>query len=196
MNMPFKAPRRKNAFNIFRDAARLGSFGEYPMLSPEVDPQVHLSRNAVDQPFFLVCEKDTVLAQFSGRSRVMFKQGAERYANLVPGDYLYVPGGIAHRILITTPGEVLRYKARAPGREAVEWYCDDCGELLDRHGWNSSEIPAQAGYLAGCERWNAEPERRTCARCGTVHEEADLTPFRWGAIAEALTRADDDGLDL
>src|SRR5689334_4342042 len=91
--------RRKNRFNLLREAAKLASFDEFPMLRPEVDPQLHLSHNEVDQPFYLVCEKDTVIAQFSGHSRIDLKEGSVRYFDLTAGDYVYVPGGIPHRIL-------------------------------------------------------------------------------------------------
>ena len=42
--------RRKNSFNLFREASKLASFDEFPMLRPEVDPQLTLSSNSVDQP--------------------------------------------------------------------------------------------------------------------------------------------------
>jgi hypothetical protein len=194
MTEPLKAPRRKNRFNIFKEAERLGSFDEYPLLTPEVDPQVHLSNNSVDQPFFLVCEKDSVLTQFGGSARVVLQQGAVRYADLGPGDYLYIPGGIPHRILTTAPGEQLRYKARDPGKEGVEWYCENCGELADRFVWDTKTTPSQAGYLAGTLRWNHESDRRRCGRCGRAHEPIDLSPFRWEAIVLALaaTEAEED----
>ena len=184
--------RRKNRFNFLKEAPSLESFDEYPMLRPEVDPQVHVSRNSVDQPFYLVCEKDTVLAQFSGAARVDFQQGAVRWFDLVPGDYVYVPGGVPHRVLVTEPGEQIRYKASQPGAESVVWYCDSCEAELDRHDFDAQAAPAQAGWLAGADRHNAEDARRTCRACGAAHPPIDLAPFRWAAIVDALTASEDD----
>lgn len=184
--------RRKNAFNLFREVGKLSSFDEFPMLRPEIDPQVHLSRNTVDQPFHLLCEKDTVLAQFSGRTRLVFRDGAVRYFDLDPGDYVYVPAGRAHRVLTLEAGAVLRYKAARPGAEAAVWYCETCGEELDRHVFDADAGPVQAGYQFAAERHNAEPERRFCAACGAVHDPIDLSPFRWSAVAEALVADDAD----
>ncbi|HEV2574887.1 MAG TPA: hypothetical protein VGU72_24360 [Beijerinckiaceae bacterium] len=183
--------RRKNSFNLFREAAKLASFDEFPMLRPEVDPQLTLSSNFVDQPFFLVCEKDSVIAQASGRAQVVFHEGPVRYFDLVPGDFVYVPGGTAHRILTKEPGNQLRYKAREPGLETVVWYCDSCSHEMDRQSWNASDQASQAGYAAACERHNGETARRTCSHCGHAHAAVDLSAFRWPAIAAALALGDD-----
>lgn len=184
--------RRKNHFNLFREAEKLGSFDEFPMLRPEVDPQVHLSRNSVDQPFYLLCEKDTVIAQFSGRSRVVFQEGSVRYFDVEPGDFVYAPGGIAHRILTLEPGHVMRYKARQPGQETVLWLCKSCGTELARETWNADERLPQEAYQAACEQYNAQAASRKCKSCGTEHEQVDLSAFRWSAVGEALSRTDDD----
>lgn len=183
--------RRKNSFNIFREASKLESFDEFPMLRPEVDPQLTLSNNSVDQPFFLVCEKDSVIAQASGKAQVIFHDGPVRYFDLVPGDFVYVPGGTAHRVLTREPGNQLRYKAREAGSEAVVWYCDNCSAEVDRHSWSAGEHASQAGYLTACERHNGETARRTCSQCGHSHSAVDLAAFRWRAIAEALAQDDD-----
>src|SRR5262245_48010997 len=116
--------RRKNALNLFREAKKLVSFDEFPLLRPEVDPQLHASHNSADQPFYLTCEKDTLLVQMSGRARVSFREGGVRYFEMGPGDYVYVPGGVPHTVATHEAGVVFRYKAREPGLEQVDWYCD------------------------------------------------------------------------
>lgn len=184
--------RRKNAFNLFREAQKLASFDEFPMLRPEIDPQLHLSRNEVDQPFHLICQKDTVVAQVSGSARVMFSDGPVRYFDLQPGDFVYVPGGVAHRILTTDAGEQFRYKAREPGLEGAVWYCDNCGEEFDRHIWDANAKSSQSGYQFACERHNTEEERRRCSVCGTTHDLVDLAPFRWKTVADALSLDEDE----
>lgn len=185
------ATRRKNAFNLFREGAKLASFDEFPLLRPEIDPQLHLSRNEVDQPFHLICQKDTVIALASGAARVLFSAGSVRYFDLECGDFAYVPGGVAHRVLTQQPGILLRYKASDPGLEAAAWYCEKCGAELDRHVWDVSRQLPQLGYQFACERFNREIRRRTCISCDAVHASIDLGPFRWSAVAEALSRPEE-----
>jgi len=64
---------RSRALSIFQEAKAAGSYDEYPVLPPDIDPQLHLSRNHRPQPFFLVCEHDCVLTQMSGRATVSSK---------------------------------------------------------------------------------------------------------------------------
>lgn len=189
---PRVSTRRKNNFNLFREAKRLASFDEFPMMRPEVDPQVHLSHNAVDQPFYLTFAKDSVLAQSSGASRVLFREGPVRYFDLGLGDYVYVPAGTAHKVLTIEPGDLLRYKARDAGMEAVSWLCEACGSELDQHLFNAQETLPQFAYQLACERFNAEAERRTCRTCGKAHSPVNLEPFRWNAVGEALNAAEKD----
>ena len=49
---------RKNRFSTFEEAATRGAFDEFPMLEIGIDPQLHLSRNSIAQPFFLMCEQE------------------------------------------------------------------------------------------------------------------------------------------
>ncbi|MGC4028384.1 MAG: hypothetical protein QM696_05910 [Steroidobacteraceae bacterium] len=183
MTQPVRT-RRKNKFNFVKEAERLESFDEFPMLRPEVDPQLHISRNHVDQPFFLRCQKDSVIAQPTGSSRIEFTDGPIRYFDTEPGDYVYVPAGYAHRVRTQRSGILLRYKARDYGSETVEWHCQKCGATLFSH--TISEGPVQSGYVIACDTFNASPANRTCAACGEVHAPVDLSPFRWSQVAEAL----------
>lgn len=185
-------PRRKNAFNLFREAAKLRSFDEFPLLRPEVDPQIYVSRNEVDQPFFVVCEKDAVIAQIGGKARVQFNESSVRHFDLSPGDYVYVPAGTPYRVLTSEAGEQIVYRARDAGRHGVVWFCDGCGAELDRMVWDSAAMPAQSGYQAASERHNADARRRACTTCGKAHAPVDMAPFRWSAVAEALMQDEDE----
>ena len=181
--------RRKNRFNFLKEAETLESFDEFPLLRPEVDPQLHVSRNTVDQPFFLRCQKDSVIAQPVGASRVEFTDGPVRYFDTEPGDHVYVPAGYAHRILTVREGVLLRYKARDIGGETVLWYCTACGKELHHHEIDRA-APVQAGYAEACEAFNNDPALRKCPGCGAEHPAVDLAPFRWRAVAESLTKAE------
>ena len=184
--------RRKNNFNLFREGRKLESFDEFPMLRPEVDPQVHVSRNSVDQPFLLTCEKDTVIAQISGAAKVEFASGPVRYFDLIAGDFVYVPAGAEHRVRTTEPGIQIRYKALAPGQETVSWSCESCGQTVYSESFDATSAPAQIGYHSAVEAFNNDAAKRKCASCNAEHPPIDMAPFRWVAVAEALLKADDD----
>lgn len=180
------ALRRKKTFVVPREAAKLGPYDERPMLPDTVQSQICLSRNDRPQPFFLVCEKDTMLAVFSGAGRVHMREVNVLYYELAPADYVYIPAGTPTRIEPEGELVVLRYKAREPGLEAVAWYCDRCREPLFRHTFDTAETFPQEGYLAGCEAFNAEAARRSCPACEQVHEPVDLAPYRWQSLAAEL----------
>ncbi len=174
---------RKPRFAAFDEASRRGPYDEYPMLPAGVDPQICLSRNDRPQPFFLICEHDTVLVNMSGTGRVEFPAGPVRYHPVVSGDFVYVPSGTPHRMVPESECVQLRYKAEHPGLEAVAWYCEGCGAELAREVWDTAvEIP-QEGYLRACQRFNTDAVRRTCASCGRIHDGIDLSPYRWEAVA-------------
>src|SRR4051812_24014843 len=104
---------RKRMLNTFKEAEAAGPYDEYPVLPADIDPQLHLSRNDRPQPFFLVCEKDTVLVQMAGRARVELRESSVLWWDVVPGDFLYIPGGTPHRILPDGVTVHYRYKAQA-----------------------------------------------------------------------------------
>ncbi|HXP93011.1 MAG TPA: hypothetical protein VN905_06035 [Candidatus Binatia bacterium] len=160
--------RRKNRFDTFKEAPNRGSYDDFPMLELGIDPQLHLSRNTVAQPFFLICEQDTVLAQLSGEARIEFRNSSVNYFNLALGDYVYIPGGTPHRILPKTESIQLRYKAEHPGLEAVAWY-DDSGAEIERVTWDCADELPQEAYLRAC-----------------TARDIDVSPFRWAEVAKEI----------
>lgn len=170
----------------FEAAKHSGPYDEYPVLVSGVDPQLHLSRNDRRQPFHVTCEKDTMLVQMSGQARVEFVDSSVRMFKMVPGDYIYVPGGTPHRIDPIEVSVQYRYKAEDAGLEAVSLYCDGCGELLFRETWHTSEEVPQRAYHRIVTRFNSEPNLRSCDSCGHTAEPVDLTDFRWQQIADEL----------
>ncbi len=181
--------RRKNSLNLFREAPKLGSFDEFPVLRPEVDPQLHVSRNEVAQPFYLICEKDCLIALVSGRAVVHFTQGSVRFFDMEPGDFVYVPASIPHRIEVREAGIQLRYKAREAGLEAVAWTCGGCGSEICREVWDTAVTLPQEAYLAACTSFNEDVQARSCPACGEVHPVIDLQAFRWAQVAQTLSGA-------
>lgn len=177
--------RRKNRFDTFQAAPQRGNYDEFPMLELGIDPQMCLSRNSVAQPFFLICEQDTVLAQVSGAARLEFRNSSINYFNMVDGDFVYVPGGTPHRIVPKSESLHLRYKAEFPGLEAVAWYPEKSDEEISRVTWDcAGELP-QEGYLRACLAFNADPKMRTGAN-GTVLPQIELSPFRWADVAKEV----------
>lgn len=184
--------RRKNAFNLLKEAERLQSFDEFPLLRPEVDPQLHVSRNSADQPFFLVLEKDCVIGQMTGASRVHFHDENVRWFDVGPGEFVYVPAGAGHRVFTREPGVMIRYKAQSPGRERVFWLCEACGGDVFAHEWDATSEVSQRGQQAGLNAFNADARNRTCQACGLVHEAVDAAPFRFEEVARTLEQGEEE----
>ncbi|PRQ09193.1 hypothetical protein [Enhygromyxa salina] len=177
---------RKKTFFVFKEAPKLGPYDERPMLPDAIQTQVCLSRNDREQPFYLICEKDTLLAVFSGTSKVEFKDTGVKHFMLEPGDHVYVPAGAPTRLAAVTESVIMRYKASEPGLEGVAWYCESCGNELYRHVFDTAQTYPQEGYLSGCESFNEREAQRSCQRCGELHPPVDLAPYRWAELATQL----------
>ena len=169
---------RKKTLNVFRDARdAYGSYDDFPVGQPGVDPMPHLSRNRMAQPFFQVSEADQVLIQMAGRGEIEFRDAR---MTLEPGDTIYIPACTPSRL--HPHGEVvqLRLKAEPAVREAVAFYCA-CGAIVA-----STEVAAgivQDAYLAAVHAFNASA--RTCT-CGAVHPLVELGDTAWDRVAAAL----------
>jgi 3-hydroxyanthranilate 3,4-dioxygenase len=176
--------QRKNTFDTYKEAPARGPYDEMPMLELGIDPQVHLSRNATAQPFFLICESDSMIVQMAGEARIEFRQSPVKFFDAELGDFVYVPGGTPHRIVPKSPSIHLRYKAMLPGLEGVAWYQDGSDEEVSRVVWNCAEELPQEGYLKACQAFNADPKRR-----GGL-PQIDLAPYRWAAVAGEIREAE------
>ena len=174
--------RRKNRFETYKEAASRGNYDEFPMLELGIDPQLHLSRNSVAQPFFLICEQDTIVAQMLGSARIEFRHSPANYFNMALGDFVYVPGGTPHRLVPQTESVHLRYKAAEPGLEAVAWYKDN--DEVARITWDCAEELPQEAYLRACRSFNAD------ARLRKGLPQIDLAPFRWDEVGAEVKEAE------
>lgn len=182
--------RRKNRVDLYAEAPTRGNFDECPMLEIGIEPQLHLSRNEITQPFFLICEKDCVIAQLHGTARLEFRNASVNYFDLVLGDFVYVPGGTPHRILPTSPSLHLRYKAEHPGLEGVAWFSPKTGSEIARVVWDCAiELP-QEGYQRACSSYNRSAAMRTCPDTGSVLPPIDMSPFTWDDIAKEIREAE------
>jgi 3-hydroxyanthranilate 3,4-dioxygenase len=156
------------------------------MLPDSIQTQVYLSRNDRPQPFYLICEKDTLVVVFSGTGTIQMQLSSVRWFPLEPADHVYVPAGTPTRLVPETESVIVRYKAGEPGLEAVAWYCEGCAAELHRHVFDTARTFAQEGYLAGCQAFNGDPALRRCRRCGREHPGVELAGYRWEALAEQL----------
>jgi hypothetical protein len=177
---------RKKTFQTFKEAAKTSAYDERPLMPDAIDIQIHMSRNDHPQPFFLICEKDSLLCQMSGEGQVEFKDTTVNAHPLIPGDYIYVPAGAPHRLIPDGTNVTLRYKAQNPGLEGVAWYCESCGDELFREVWDTATEISQDAYLRVATGFNADADQRTCSDCGNVHQPIDLTGYRWSEIAQEI----------
>jgi len=178
---------RRRMLNGLKIAQELGDYAELPVMPVHLDPQIHLSRNTVPQPFWLICGKDTALAQLAGSAVVHLKDSSVNWFTLELGDHVYVPAGTPHRIVPAQESVQLRYKALEPGLEGVAWYCPGCDRELHRSEWDTAETISQQAYYDACTEFNADDALRACAQCGATHPRIDMTPFSsWPQIAQEL----------
>ena len=177
---------RNHMVFTFAEAAKAAAYDERPMLPDSLDLQIHLSKNAVPQPFYLICEHDSVLFALSGSGHVEYKDASVLRHAYGIGDHLYVPAGVPHRIVPTSETIQYRYKLPESELEGVAWYCEHCGNELYREVWELNEELPQEAYARISSAFNADAKRRTCGKCGNVHPTLDLTPFRWKELARLL----------
>jgi len=177
---------RKTNFDTLAMAGMRGAFDEYPIFPPDKDTQLCLSRNQGTQPFWLICQYDTVLAQMSGRGRIAFHDSSVRYFDMVQADYVYVPAGVPHRYSAETESIQYRYKAGKPGLEAVAWYCPRCTAELHRETWDCARELPQEAYLRASARFNQDRALRVCKSCGTEHDSVDVSSSKWAEVAGEL----------
>ncbi len=177
---------RTKIADLFSVAEKAGPYGELPAPPADFDPQIHVSRNDRVQPFFLTCERDTVLTTLGGEGQIEFRDTNVLHFRVAPGDFVYVPAGTPHRTRPEGPMVQFRYKALDPGSEVVSWYCPECDvELWRREFDASNEIP-QRVYLEATEEFNGNDELRRCAQCNGVHPVVDISGTHWAEIAAWL----------
>ncbi|MBT7769578.1 MAG: hypothetical protein HN705_06300 [Rhodospirillales bacterium] len=177
---------REHMVSSFQAAAKSGNYDERPMLPADVDLQVHLSRNNRPQPFWLICEHDTVITTLSGEGTVEFKDAPVLRHTYETGDYIYVPAGTPSRIIPKKRSVQYRYKAAEAGLEGVAWYCEKCGCQLYREVWDTADELSQAAYFRITRKFNDNSNQRKCRSCGKLHPKADLKGIRWDKVVNEL----------
>ncbi|HTW89667.1 MAG TPA: hypothetical protein VMD75_16845 [Candidatus Binataceae bacterium] len=185
---------RRKATNIYAAASGcLGSHDDFPIMPKGTDPMSCVSRNRVPQPFFLISEHDQVLLLFSGHSRVELPGSVPKETQLKAGEALYIPAGQPSRIVPLAESVQLKWRGEPGGWEAAVWYCPRCHSEVFIKEFNTAEQLPQECYWQACQEFNADASVRTCATCGAVCDQADLSDIRWPEVAQDINAQGSDG---
>ncbi len=177
---------RSQIADLFSVGHKAGAWGDLPATPADFDPQILVSRNEGVQPFFLTCERDSLVVTLSGDGFVEFRDSNVLHFRVAPGDFVYVPAGTPHRIRAEGPMVQLRFKALHAGSEVVSWHCPECStELWHREFDSSSEI-AQRVYLEATNEFNSNESLRRCATCAATHPVVDVAGTHWDEVAAFL----------
>ncbi len=98
------------------------------------------------------------------------ENGAPRDLHIRVGDIFLLPPHVPHSPQRPVPGSIglVLERQRPEGlRDAFQWYCDACGEIVHRIEVQLRSIVDDLPPLF--ERFYSDQALRTCRNCGTVH---------------------------
>lgn len=107
--------------------------------------------------------------QLEGDMVLKIKDGDEfKDIPIKEGEIYLLPGKVPHspQRFANTVGLVVEQKREAHHVDALEWYCEECGELLYRDTFNMKNIVTELPPLMN--RFMASEELRTCKKCNAV----------------------------
>ena len=177
---------RSKIADLFALAHKAGPYGDLPATPADLDPQILVSRNDSLQPFFLTCERDSLVVTMSGEGSIEFRDSNVLHFRVTPGDFVYVPAGTPHRVRPEGPMVQLRFKALDPGSEVVSWHCPECSTELWHREFDATREIAQRAYLEAVESFNGDDARRRCPKCSAIHPVVDVSGAKWAEIAAWL----------
>jgi 3-hydroxyanthranilate 3,4-dioxygenase len=142
---------------VFRD----GDFIIMVVGGPNARKDYHVDPG---QEFFYQLEGDMVLKTMQDGRRVDVPIRA--------GEVLLIPPGLPHspQRPANTVGLVIERARRAGELDGFQWYCERCGHRLYEEFFPLTDIEKQ--FPPVFDRFFANLQKRTCARCGTVMERA------------------------
>ena len=183
-------PRGRQMFHTFKESEKAGPYDEHPMLPPGVDPQLHLSRNDRPQPFYLICGKDCVLVQMSGRGQGPFRGGVRcattRLSRAISSMCRPAcPTASCPRATACSTAT----RPPKPGWKALPGIATSCGAEVHRQIWDTAKTVPQRGYIEACAAFSGSDDARTCSSCGAIHDKVDFDTARWQEIAETFSDA-------
>jgi 3-hydroxyanthranilate 3,4-dioxygenase len=94
--------------------------------------------------------------------------GRVRELNIRAGEILLLPAGIPHspQRPPNSVGLVVERRRRAGEWDGLQWYCDQCSNLLYEEFLQLTDIETQ--FAPVFDRFYSSPELRRCKRCGAV----------------------------
>jgi 3-hydroxyanthranilate 3,4-dioxygenase len=142
---------------VFRD----GDFIIMVVGGPNARKDYHVDPG---QEFFYQLEGDMVLKTM--------QDGRQVEVPIRAGEVLLIPPGLPHspQRPANTVGLVIERARRAGELDGFQWYCERCGHRLYEEFFPLTDIEKQ--FPAVFDRFFANLQKRTCARCGTVMERA------------------------
>ena len=142
---------------VFRD----GDFIIMVVGGPNARQDYHVDPG---QEFFYQLEGDMVLKTM--------QEGRQVEVPIRAGEVLLIPPGLPHspQRPANTVGLVIERARRAGELDGFQWYCERCGHRLYEEFFPLTDIEKQ--FPPVFERFFANRQKRTCARCGTVMERA------------------------
>jgi 3-hydroxyanthranilate 3,4-dioxygenase len=142
---------------VFRD----GDFIIMVVGGPNARKDYHVDPG---QEFFYQLEGDMVLKTM--------QDGRQVAVPIHAGEVLLIPPGLPHspQRPANTVGLVIERARRAGELDGFQWYCERCGHRLYEEFFPLTDIEKQ--FPPVFERFFANLQKRTCARCGTVMERA------------------------
>jgi len=142
---------------VFRD----GDFIIMVVGGPNARKDYHVDPG---QEFFYQLEGDMVLKTM--------QDGRQVDVPIRAGEVLLIPPGLPHspQRPANTVGLVIERARRAGELDGFQWYCERCGHRLYEEFFPLTDIEKQ--FPPVFERFFANLQKRTCARCGTVMERA------------------------
>lgn len=94
--------------------------------------------------------------------------GRPRDIPIRQGELFLLPAKVPHspQRPANTVGLVIEHPRCSAAEHHLRWYCRDCNAVV----YDEAFVPADIGkqIKAALERFQGDPERRTCKQCGTV----------------------------
>lgn len=110
--------------------------------------------------FFYQIEGDMVLK--------IINKGKPEDVHIKEGDIYLLPSKIPHspQRKANTVGLVIEYPRSKKMKDALEWYCENCDNLLYRKKFKLDDIETDMPVIF--DKFYSSEKKRTCKKCGTV----------------------------
>jgi 3-hydroxyanthranilate 3,4-dioxygenase len=101
----------------------------------------------------------------------IIEDGKPKDVNIKEGEIYYHPSRVPHspQRPANTIGMVIERKRTDDEKDAFQWYCENCGNLLYEEKVKLENIVTQLPPIF--ERFWSDDKKRTCEKCGTYMEK-------------------------